>query len=73
MLLSAPVEVLVERVSGRSDNPYGHSPREQAEMRTNVVEVEPLLRAGAGFELDGGQPVSELADLIERIVSTAPR
>ena len=67
VLLSAPVEVLIERVTTRVNNPYGRTAEEQAAIRRYVVEVEPLLRRGASLELDGRLPVPELADIIERL------
>lgn len=67
VLLSAPVEVLIERVATRTNNPYGRSADEQAEIRQYVVEVEPMLRRGATDELDGRRPVGELADAIEAL------
>lgn len=70
VLLSAPVEVLIERVSTRTNNPYGRTREQQAEIRRYVAEVEPLLRRGASVELDGRRPVAELADAIERLMSS---
>ncbi|WP_448655846.1 AAA family ATPase [Microbacterium lacticum] len=67
VLLSAPVEVLIERVATRTNNPYGRSADQQAEIRQYVVDVEPLLRRGATIELDGKRPVGELADAIEAL------
>lgn len=72
VLLSAPVEVLIERVSTRTNNPYGKSPAQQNEIRQYVRDVEPLLRAGASLELDGRRPVSELADEVEGLLSAPP-
>jgi len=71
VLLSVPVDVLLMRVTARTNNPYGRKPEEQAEIRTYVVEVEPLLRAGASVELDGQQSVTELADFLEQLISNA--
>ncbi len=68
VLLSAPVEVLVERVATRTNNRYGGSPEQQDEIRRYVAEVEPLLRSGATAELDGRRPVAELADAINALV-----
>lgn len=68
VLLSAPVEVLVERAATRTNNPYGGSPEQQDEIRRYVAEVEPLLRKGATTELDGRRPVAELADAISALV-----
>ncbi|WP_394289274.1 ATP-binding protein [Microbacterium sp.] len=67
VLLSAPVEVLIERVATRTNNPYGRSADQQAEIRQYVVDVEPLLRRGATIELDGRRPVGDLADVIEAL------
>lgn len=69
VLLSAPVEVLLERVAVRTNNPYGRSPEDRAEIRRYVREVEPLLRAGATTELDGRRPVAELAEALERLLA----
>jgi shikimate kinase len=70
VLLSAPVEVLLQRLRDRTNNPYGKSAAQQAEVEGNVETVEPLLRRGATLELDGRRPVGELADAVERLVST---
>lgn len=67
VLLSAPVEVLIERVATRTTNPYGRSAEQQAEIRKYTVEVEPLLRRGATLELDARCPLSELASAVEAL------
>jgi len=69
VLLSAPLPVLVERVSSRSNNPYGKTPEQRAEIARNLNTVEPLLRRGATLELDGQLPVARLADAIEDLVT----
>ncbi|MET4061979.1 dephospho-CoA kinase [Arthrobacter sp. UYP6] len=68
VLLSAPVEVLIERVSVRTNNSYGSSGADQSQIRQHVLDVEPLLRNGATLELDGCRPVPELADEVERLI-----
>lgn len=70
VLISAPVDVLIERVSRRTNNPYGRTAEQQAEIAGYVETVEPLLRQGATVELDGRKPVGELADLIEGLQRT---
>ena len=72
VLLSAPLQVLIERVSSRTNNPYGKDREQRAEIARYVDTVEPLLRRGATLELDGRRPVSELADIIEELVTGAP-
>jgi shikimate kinase len=69
VLLSAPLHVLVERVSTRTNNPYGTTPEQRAEIAHYLDTVEPLLRQGATLELDGQRPASKLADAIEDLVT----
>jgi shikimate kinase len=69
VLLSAPLHVLVERVSTRTNNPYGTTPEQRAEIAHYLDTVEPLLRRGATLELDGQRPASKLADAIEDLVT----
>jgi shikimate kinase len=70
VLLSAPIQVLLDRVQQRSHNPYGRSIEQQAEIRHYTRTVEPLLRKGSTLELDAQRPVSELADAIERLMKS---
>ncbi len=70
VLLSAPLDVLVQRLRDRTNNPYGKSTAEREEIARYVHTVEPLLRRGATVELDARCPVTELADAIERLIST---
>jgi shikimate kinase len=69
VLLSAPLSVLLDRVAIRSNNPYGKTAEQQAEIERNLGEVEPLLRRGATAELDGRRPMEELADTLERMLA----
>jgi len=69
VLLSAPLKVLMQRLRDRTNNPYGKSTAERAEIARYVETIEPLLRRGATVELDGQRPVVELADAVERLVS----
>ena len=67
VLLSAPLETLIARVSRRADNPYGRTPEQQAEIAHYLRTVEPLLRQGATVEFDGRRPVTDLADAVEAL------
>lgn len=67
ILLSAPVDVLIDRLKTRTNNSYGKTAVEQADVRRFVIEVEPLLRRGATLELDGRRSITELADLVESL------
>jgi shikimate kinase len=68
VLLSAPLSTLLSRVASRSNNSYGKTPAQQAEIERYSQEVEPLLRGGATVELDGRRPAGELADAVERLL-----
>jgi dephospho-CoA kinase len=68
VLLSAPPHVLLERVRERTNNPYGSTAEQQAEIVLFTRTVEPLLRKGATLELDGQRPVSELSDAVEQLM-----
>lgn len=70
VLLSAPAEVLLERIDARDDNPYGKSDEERALVLRHLAEVEPLLRATASAELDATEPLDSLADRLEQIAGT---
>ena len=69
VLLSAPAEVLLARVTSRSTNPYGGTAEQRAEILGHVATVEPLLRRGATLELDGRRPTTELADVVQRLLA----
>ena len=69
IVLTVPVDVLLDRVQRRTDNPYGGSAADREEIRGYVVTVEPLLLRGASHEFDGRLPVSDLADAVEQILA----
>ncbi|WP_233624324.1 AAA family ATPase [Actinoplanes sp. ATCC 53533] len=69
VLLSAPLTVLLDRTARRSNNPYGKTAEQAAEIERYVDEVEPLLRRVATAELDGRRPVEELAEIVEQLLA----
>ncbi|HVD56588.1 MAG TPA: AAA family ATPase [Thermoleophilaceae bacterium] len=64
VLLSAPAEVLVQRLTRRTTNPYGKDPAELAETLENLETVEPLLRTAATLEVVTTVPVTRVADIV---------
>jgi shikimate kinase len=68
VLLSAPLAALLERVTTRTNNPYGQSRAQQAEIAGYVDTIEPLLRRGATLELDGRDDRSALVDAVEALL-----
>ncbi len=69
VLLSAPAEVLLERIATRRDNPYGRSPEERSLILRHVAEVEPLLRATATLEIDAALPIESVVEQLEALAS----
>jgi gluconate kinase len=65
VLLSAPSEVILDRVERRVSNDYGKSPLERAMILDDLANIEPLLRASCTHELDASRPLDDVvADLI---------
>jgi dephospho-CoA kinase len=67
ILLSAPADVLIERLAARTNNPYGKSPEQLAEVLRNLDTIEPLLRQGADHEIDTRAPIDEVVAAVLRI------
>jgi dephospho-CoA kinase len=70
VLLSAPVEVILERVGTRDTNDYGKTDAERDLIAQDLDAVEPLLRAGATAEIDATTPLDEVVDALERIAAS---
>jgi shikimate kinase len=51
VLLSAPVEVMIKRLSDRTTNPFGKHPTELAKVLSDHQEYEPLIRRIADAEI----------------------
>jgi broad-specificity NMP kinase len=67
VLLSAPVDVLTERLATRTTNSYGKQPAELARFLDDVRTVEPLLRRAATHEIDTTRPLADVVDEVEHI------
>jgi len=68
ILLSAPEDVIVERLRLRTNNPYGKRPEEVAAVLGYIKTVEPLLRRAASAEIVTTAPVDEVVMKILRAV-----
>jgi broad-specificity NMP kinase len=68
VLLSAPTDVLLERLRTREGNPFGKDPQEVERILRDIEEVQPLLRATSTLELDATRPVGDLADEIASLL-----
>ena len=67
VLLSAPAEVILDRVDRRTTNDYGKTARERELILHHLATVEPLLRATATHELDASRPLAEVVDALAAI------
>jgi NAD(P)-dependent dehydrogenase (short-subunit alcohol dehydrogenase family) len=70
VLLSAPVDVLLNRVASR-DNPFGSRPQDRARIASDTAAFEPLLRAGADHEIVTTVPIAMVANELERLAGLA--
>jgi shikimate kinase len=68
VLLSAPANVLIERLSTRTNNPYGKHPDDLARVLEHLRTVEPLLRRAASVEIDTSAPVNRVLETILDII-----
>lgn len=64
VLLSAPVNTIMERLTARSPDGYGHVEEERRKVRELIASVEPLLRGIAHHEVDTRRPVEATVDEI---------
>ena len=67
VLLSAPADVLGERISSRTTNDYGKSLEERELILTHLREIEPLLRATCTHEIDATRPLEDVVELLVEI------
>jgi len=68
VLLSAPLETLLERLATRTTNSYGRAPGELRRFLDDVDTVEPLLRRAADHEVRTTMPLAEVVESILRLV-----
>ncbi len=68
VLLSAPLQVLLERLAVRTTNPFGKSPEHQRRVRDDLDQVEPLLRRVADYEVQTTMPLDDVVTTILRLV-----
>ena len=71
VLLTAPLDVLLDRIRDRTDNAYGSTPEQQALVAEHTATVEPLLRASATAVIDTRASVADVVDRIEEIAAPA--
>jgi dephospho-CoA kinase len=68
ILLSAPVDVIVERLAARTNNPYGKTPAEVQRVIALIDSIEPLLRRIADHEIDTSVPLDAVVARVLALV-----
>jgi gluconate kinase len=69
VLLSAPADVILDRVARRTTNSYGKTPMERAMILADLATIEPLLRASCTHELDASRPLDDVVADLSAIAS----
>jgi dephospho-CoA kinase len=62
VLLSAPAEVILDRIETRTTNDYGKGPSERDLILSDLASVEPRLRATSRHEIDASRPLDDVVD-----------
>ncbi len=69
VLLSAPPEVVVERLASRTNNPFGKSSDELTKVLADLETYEPMIRRRADLEIDTSKPldrvIAEILSLVQ--------
>jgi dephospho-CoA kinase len=71
VLLSAPAEVIFERVGSRTTNDYGKTAAERELILHHLAAVEPRLRTTCTHEVDASKPIEEVVDALIAIAGQA--
>lgn len=72
VLLSAPRDVMVKRLSTRTHNPFGKSPDELAKILADLETYEPMIRLDATHEIDTNKPLDRVIDAILSLIQQPP-
>lgn len=72
VLLSAPRDVMVERLAARANNPFGKSPEQLAKVLADLEMYEPLIRRSATHEIDTTKPLDRVIEEILSLVQGPP-
>ncbi|MBO2450494.1 AAA family ATPase [Actinomadura barringtoniae] len=70
VLLSAPIDVMLERIAARDDNPFGKAPGERERIIDDTAYIEPQLREAATVEIDTRKPLTAVVDQIEALITS---
>jgi shikimate kinase len=71
VLLSAPPELMLERLATRSTNDFGKRPEELARIMADREAIEPLLRRRARLEVDTRAPLPQVVAAVLSLLDEA--
>ncbi len=72
ILLSAPADVIRERLATRTNNPYGKRPEEVAQVLHFREVVEPLLRRRATHEIETTTALGQVVAMVLALAHAQP-
>ena len=67
VLLSAPPELILERIGARTTNDFGKTDEERERILADLAAFEPRLRASCTHELDATRPLAEIVEALAAI------
>jgi shikimate kinase len=67
VLLTAPSDILIERLETRTTNPFGKDPAERDRILRDLATVEPWLRRAATTEISTEGPLQEVVEAVEAL------
>lgn len=73
ILLTAPVEVILQRLEDRDTNSFGKSEEEKHRILADIEAVEPLLKRGADITIHTDRPLALVVEVILATQRTAKR
>jgi dephospho-CoA kinase len=68
ILLSAPIQTMMQRLRARTGNPYGQAPGDLGRVLDDTMNIEPLLRRAADHEISTTMPLHDVVTGILRLV-----
>jgi len=72
ILLSAPVQTMVDRLAARTGNPYGKARGDMDRVLGDLATVEPLLRTAADHEIRTTMPLADVVAKVVHLAGTCP-
>jgi shikimate kinase len=72
ILLSAPAQTMIERLTARTGNPYGTAPGDMDRILGDLAAVEPRLRKAADHEIRTTIPLTDVVAKVLHLAGLPP-